>query len=403
MTTPLRVGVTGATGQVGSRLVRHLLEAGAEVVAAVRNPLGAALCDAVAPRCDIRVGSLTPGDGEAHVLGDCDVIVNCALESSGGVPRQAYTRNRALVDGLLRARSLKWLVHFSTVAVYGELITAAADDRRAGSRPRPGSEYGRSKLAVERYAARRSRARGVRYTAIRLGHVYGAGIARSREVIDLSGTPRFALPFGGRRRSNAVHADSVGAAMVRLLGQSAAVPEVVGLAESARTWRDVFDWHTASLGRPPVPDMPDAESLARRDAFLRRSPMRETLDWMRGLPVKSLVRSPAIFDLALRALVRTPPAMTAAVSGFNRRAGARSQIARADAATPAVAPLYLSDGMPGPFLDVPAPPAEGLGSERERVRELRAWYDLWRQPRVRAATAPPATDDHQPAESLAWT
>ena len=160
MTTPGRIGVTGATGQVGSRLLRHFRDAGLRAVGVVRNPLGAALCDAAAPHCEIRIGSLTPGGGEAHVLDDCDVIINCALESSGGVPRQAYTRNRELVDGLLKAKSLKWLVHFSTVAVYGELLNEYSDGNALRRRPTPTSEYGRSKLYVERYAMRQTRARG---------------------------------------------------------------------------------------------------------------------------------------------------------------------------------------------------------------------------------------------------
>lgn len=405
VTTPTRIGVTGATGQVGSRLLRHLRAAGMNVVAAVRNPLGAALCEAIAPGCEIRVGALAPGGGEPHILDDCDVIINCALESSGGIPRQAYTRNRALVDGLLAAKSLKWLVHFSTVAVYGELITRVADEERANRSPRPGSEYGRSKLYVERYASRRAAARGIRCTVIRLGHVYGAGIARSREIIELARTPGFELPFGGRLASNAVHADGVGAAMVRLLNEGA-TREVYGLSEAANTWRDIFDWHTASVGLPPVRSMSEQESAARRDAVLRQSPVREVVAWLRGLPVKSLVRSPATFDLALRALVKTPTSLTKAVSDINRRTGARGRIARMQAeGAQAIASLYLSDGMPGPFLHLPAPSPDGLGSEMARVRELHEWYELWRRPRMRAATstlASEAADLGEPIGSSTW-
>ena len=378
MPTSMRVGVTGATGQVGSCLLRHLRSAGFHVVAAVRNPLGASLCDAAVPGVEIRVGSLIPEQGQPQLLDDCDVIVNCAIESAGGIPRQAYTRNRALVDGLLKANALKWLVHFSTVAVYGELIT---------NDPRPGSEYGRSKLYVERYAARQARRRGVRYTAIRLGHVYGAGIGRSREIIELARTPGFELPFDGRLPSNAIHADNVGAAIVGLL-QDGAERGIYGLAESSNTWRDVFDWHTASLGLSPVAAMSEAESMARRGEILRGSPARDALAWLRALPVKSLQRSPATFDLALRILVKVPAAITQAVSDVNRRTGARGHIARVEAAARRdVAALYLSDGMPGPFLQFPPPPADGLGSDVERARALRDWYELWRRPRMRAAAA----------------
>lgn len=386
MTALGRIAITGATGQVGSRLLRHLHAGGLRVVGVVRNPLGAALCHAAAPECEIRIGSLTPHDGEAHVLDDCDVIINCALESSGGLPRYAYTRNRQLVDGLLKARSLKWLVHFSTVAVYGELLGEWSDEDRSRRRPSPTSEYGRSKLYVERYAGRRARARGIGYTALRLGHVYGAGIARSREIVELARDPGFRLPFGGRLPSNAIHQDALGAAVLSLLREGPR-HSIYGVAEPVRTWRDVFDWHTGCLGLPPVLPMADDESATQRSAWADRSVTREALVWLRQLPLKSLVRAPATFDLALRVLANTPDSITRRVSELNRRTGAGAYIDRAAQAEASPLPaVYLSAGMPGPFLGLPSIPTTGLGSEPERARELQEWYDLWRAPRVRAAT-----------------
>lgn len=397
MTAPARIGVTGATGQVGSRLLHHLHAAGFPVVALVRNPLGAALCDAAAAGCEIRIGSVVGDPGTPHPLDDCDVIINCALESSGGIPRQAYVRNQRLIDGLLRARALKWLVHFSTVAVYGELIVPRADADRASRYPRPTSEYGRSKLFVERYAARRAAARGVDCAILRLGHVYGAGIGRSREIIDLARTETFRLPFGGRLPSNAIHQDALGSAIVALI---AGGPRrtIESLAESNLSWRDVFDWHTSALGLPPVPSMSDSESAGRRDAIRHASIPREALAWARGLPIKALVRSPATFDLALRILAHTPDGITSRVSDANRRAGARAQIALGEAGSAlSVPPLYLSAGMPGPFCEVPPPPSDGPGSSVERARELREWYDLWSTPRMYAAmmAAAPAPESRE--------
>jgi hypothetical protein len=244
---------------------------------------------------------------------------------------------------------------------------------------------------VERYASQQATRRRLRYTALRLGHVYGAGIARSREIVELASMSTFELPFGGQLASNAIHADNLGAAVVRLLNTGAPA-EVYGLCEASSTWRDVFDWHTACLGLSPVPGMSDAES-----------PAREAIAWLRQLPVKSLVRSPATFDLALRMLVKTPSAITQAVSDMNRRSGARGHIVRADAAAGRdVAALYLSDGMPGPFLDIPAPPDDGLGSPMERARELRDWHELWRRPRMRAATQSHVDADSNSATPVTW-
>ena len=127
---PNKIAVTGATGQVGAALVRRLHDEGWHVVAATRNALGAALMHASVPDCDIRIGSLARTDGK-HLLDDCDIVLNCAIAGSGGNPRQAYLRNRALVDGLLEAKSLRWLIHFSTVAIFGELIRAFDSSRRS--------------------------------------------------------------------------------------------------------------------------------------------------------------------------------------------------------------------------------------------------------------------------------
>ncbi len=318
---PDTVAVTGATGQVGAALVRRLHDEGWHVVAATRNALGAALVHASVPDCDIRVGPLARSDGK-HLLDDCDIVINCAIAGSGGNPRQVYVRNRALVDGLLEAKSLRWLIHFSTVAIFGELIRAHRDEQRAFDHPEPGSEYGRSKLYVEQYAARQSKARGIKATLLRLSHVYGAGIGRSREIIEFSRDPRFRLPFDGRFPSNGIHVDRLSASIVALLG-GFAQRDTYSFAEKDSTWRDVFDWHTNCLGLAAVPGMSEAESESVWALWARASIPREVAAWLRGLPVKRLVRSPAMFDMALRVLVHTPTAISTRVTGMNRRVGAR--------------------------------------------------------------------------------
>lgn len=379
-----RVGVTGATGQVGATLVKRLHQRGWHVVAATRNALGAALIHANVPDCDIRVGNLSRTDGK-HVLDDCETVLNCAIASSGGNPRAAYSRNRALVDGLLEAKSLRWLLHFSTVAIFGELIREHANEREAFDNPKPGSEYGRSKLYVERYAARQSAARGISGTMLRLGHVYGAGIWRSREIIEFSRDESFRLPYDGRYPSNAIHVDTLAESILALL-DAAPATATFSFAERENTWRRIFDWHSGALGLPPVKAMSEEESRRMRDVWARASIPREMAQWVRGLPVKRLVRGPSMFDFALRVLVRTPTAITSRVTNINRRIGARGDVGNALGDARAALPqLYLSAGMPGPFLDLAPPPVSGAASEAERRRELREWYHVWSTPRIAAS------------------
>jgi nucleoside-diphosphate-sugar epimerase len=379
------VAVTGASGQVGSALVRRLQAEGVRVVAVARNELGAALIHASTPSADIRVGSLTPEAGQRHLLDDCEVIVNCALASAGGNPRNAYSRNRALTDGMLQARSLRWLIHFSTVAVYGELITGRRTEAKRFERPLTGSEYGRSKLHIERYTAQRSRDRGLACTVLRLGHVYGAGIWRSREIIDLARDPKFSLPFDGRKRSNAIHADRMAGAVLALLA-AAPCTAVWNLAEHANTWRTVFDWHTHSLGLSPVVGMSDEDSHEQVVAHAPSTVAREIGAWLGSLPIRQLARSPAVFDFALRVLASTPTTITRRVTNVNRRVEARRQIASLTRGGGDPVPvLYVSDGVPGPHLDLAPEPSSGLGSHAEMSRELYEWYRRWSTPPLAAA------------------
>jgi len=379
-TRPSKVAVIGATGQVGSALLQRCRDEGVPVVAVVRNALGAAMIHARTPDCEIRVGSPSRAKGRPHPLDDCDVIVNCALATGDGDPREAYASNRRLVDGLLEAASVRWLIHFSTVAVYGELLRESRDPAGAFRHPAPTSEYGRSKLDVERYAVRRARARGLRCTALRLGHVYGAGLGRSREIIKFARDPQFQLPYGGRFPSNGIHVDRLTSAVLGLLGTEDP-REVYNLAEPLSTWRDVFDWHTGSVGLAPVEGLSEAASDAARDHYAERSVRREVTAWLGTLRLAQLVKSPAVFDLALRTLAKMPAAITKRVGDVNRRVSGRGHVARLlGGQREPLHPIYYSAGMPGPFVPIPPDPPTGTGSDAARSRALRAWCHRWSTP-----------------------
>ena len=402
-TRPSRVAVIGATGQVGSALLQRFRDEGVPVVAVVRNALGAAMIHARTPDCEIRIGSPSREPGRTHPLDDCDVIVNCALATGDGDPREAYASNRRLVDGLLEAASVRWLVHFSTVAVYGELLRESRDPERTFRRPSPTSEYGRSKLDVERYAVRRARARGLRCTALRLGHVYGAGLGRSREIVKFARAPHFRLPYGGRFPSNGIHVDHLTSAVLELLGTEDP-REVYNLAEPLSTWRDVFDWHTGSLGLAPVQAMSEAASDAGRDHYAGRSVRREVKAWLGTLRIAQLVKSPAVFDLALRTLAKMPAAVTRRVGDVNRRVAGRGHVARLlGGQREPLHSIYYSAGMPGPFVPIPPDPPAGTGSNAARSRALRTWCQRWSTPALlRPGQAEHVVPTVVASRALAW-
>jgi hypothetical protein len=221
----------------------------------------------------------------------------------------------------------------------------------------------------------------VKSSVLRLGHVYGAGIARSREIIGLVRDPAFRLPYDGRLPSNAIHLDRLASAVARML--EANVPGGVhDVAETESTWRHVFDWHAATLDLPSAPAMPDERSDAARARYARRSVAREVSAWVRGLPVRRLVRSPGMFDMGLRVLATLPGSVTRRVADLNRSWGARSGLAGLRGPEAPLSPIYFSEGMPGPHLELPPIPAAGTGSVGERDRCLREWHALWSVPAI---------------------
>lgn len=377
-----RIGVVGATGVVGSAIVRQLAAEGWPVVAVVRNALGAALLDATIPGVEVRVGGTARGADGTHVLDDCEIVVNCALAGSGGLPKEAYRRNRAIVDGLLSAKSVRWLVHFSTVAIYGETIAAFTDEQRAFESPTPESEYGRSKLDVERHAVRQAEAKGVRCTVLRLGHVIGPGIYRSREIIELARNPRTTLPYAGRLPSNCIHVDTLARSIAALVARGDTTG-VRSFTEHAWTWREVFQWHADAVGCALPGSMDDAASDAGRAAHRDKSVLGDVRRWFGSLPIKQLVRSPAVFDLALRTLVVAPDWLTQRVSRANKAIGARAAASVSQAPPSFELPgLYYSAGVPGPFLALAPLPESGPGSLADRTAALATWYTGLTVPRL---------------------
>jgi nucleoside-diphosphate-sugar epimerase len=396
----MRVAVTGAAGHVGSTVVRRLLELdGVETVAICRNSLSAGLGHFAAPGAEIRIGSLADPDAARRLIGDCDAVINCALAVVSRAPRASLRANRAIVDAMLRSDRNPVVIHLSSLSVYGDFIDPERRRSSTFERPRPQSDYGRSKLDVERHSVKSLRARRFDHYIVRLGHVFGAAMGHSRRIVELAGTRGFELPFGGDLPSNAIHAERVAAILVALLDRS--LPSgIYNLAEEGLTWREVFDWHTEALGMPPVVSMPRARSERLRDQSASRSVVGDLRTWMGGLPVIGLVRLPSTFDLAVRALAMMPQVASDRLASTYKRLEVRHDLGAAGAGLPEPDPMFLGGAMPGPNLALPPEtqiahlPPETLSSE------LRAWH----QRLSRARWLPDSIlEGANPELAAAWT
>jgi len=156
----MRVGVTGAAGYIGSRLVERLVRAGHAVFALDREARAPGLPAGVEfQRCD-----LTDATAYEGALSGLDLLCHlAAAKGDWGISEDEYRRDNvrateALIGCAHRAGVRRW-IFYSTVSVLGP-SDVALDER---ARRRPVNPYGATKaeceVLFERYAAATPEAR----------------------------------------------------------------------------------------------------------------------------------------------------------------------------------------------------------------------------------------------------
>ena len=142
------VAVTGATGFLGSNLVKALLDQGHAVKALARNAQRARELDS---RAEVYVGDICDRDVLAALSKDCDWVCQTVsnFRTAAG-PADSY--HQVNVEGTrlaleaAAAAGVKRFVHCSTIGVHGDVRhTPAAED----SPYNPGDLYQETKLASE--------------------------------------------------------------------------------------------------------------------------------------------------------------------------------------------------------------------------------------------------------------
>ena len=172
-----RYFLTGATGFIGGRLARQLVEAGHEVVALVRQPSRAAALQSLG--VTVHQGDVTEKESMRTPMTGADGVFHVAGWYQVGV-RDTSPGQRVNVEGtrnvleLMRELAIPKGVYTSTLAVFGDTRGRVVDENEYRGGPWL-SEYDRTKWVAHYEVALPMIRAGLPLVIVQPGGVYGPG------------------------------------------------------------------------------------------------------------------------------------------------------------------------------------------------------------------------------------
>lgn len=242
----MKVLVVGAGGFVGRRIVGRLKAQGIAVIAGVRTTRADFAAEGIEQRVfDAADAAAMPGalEGITHVV--------------NGVMGRAETMiaaTRTLAEGAAKAGVTR-LVHFSSIAVFGDNGGLVADD--AAFSPNVDA-YGKAKIECERIVGM-ARAGGLQTVILRPGLIYGPGAEQwTGRIGRLLRWSRLGdLGAAGDGLCNLVFIDDVVAAAIAALTHESADGRAFHLAlADPPTWNRYLTDFAREIGAVPVHRLP---------------------------------------------------------------------------------------------------------------------------------------------------
>jgi CDP-glucose 4,6-dehydratase len=304
-----RVFVTGATGIVGSWLVRELLAQGAHVAVLVRDadPSSELLRSRDVERCTVFNGLVEDlwTLERAISLHEAEYVFHLAAQTIVGVAhRNPLTTFETNVRGTynlleacrMHASLVRGVIVASSDKAYGEVDALPYVETMPLQGRHP---YEVSKSCTDLIATSYFHTYGVPVTIARCGNIYGGGDLNWSRIVP--GTVRALLRgerpvvrSDGTFRRDYIYVKDVVRAYMRL-GECTADPKVCGEAFnfSDESPLAVLDLVKAIGGVMQIPVDPEVRDIAQgeiRDQYLDAGKARETLQWRAEYPLETGLR-----------------------------------------------------------------------------------------------------------------
>ncbi len=217
----VRIGVTGASGFVGSSLAPYLEGCGHSVRALKRD--------------------------FKDPLTDIDVVIHlAAVAEREATELQCRETNRMTTDLLRRCANVKQFIFVSSIAAQAD--TVSDQILTEASIPNPTSYYGRGKLEAEKIVADN----GVPFTILRPVAIHGPNSKGNLGLLRRIAKLPVPLPLGGlRAKRSTVSIEHFNLAVQTVLMNPAAFGETFIVADQPQTIGEIVAGHRIEAGRSP--------------------------------------------------------------------------------------------------------------------------------------------------------
>lgn len=241
--------VTGASGSLGSAVVRRLLSEGRRVRAFVRR-----LPESPLEGVDYRFGNLGDPDAVDGAVAGAERVIHCGAATSGGWPEQygsTVVGTRNVIESC-RRHGVRQLVHISSMSVLdwagargGTLSESTPLEPRAGER----GAYTRSKLEAE-VDVSAAAADGLPAVILRPGLIFGGGIGLLGGSVARRAGNRWLILGDGCLPLPLVYIEDVVDAITASVERDLTGGEVIQLVDPERLTQEDVLGLAAADGRP---------------------------------------------------------------------------------------------------------------------------------------------------------